>query len=237
MKAVILAGGKGQRLMPYSAILPKPLMPIEDKPVMEVVVAQLKKSGISEIIVSTGHLAGLLQAYFGSGEKLGVKIIYSKEEKPLGTAGPLALVKDQLDETFLVINGDTLSNISFKSLLKYHRQKKAMVTVCVCNKRVQIELGTLQVGRDGDLKDYIEKPAFEYLASMGIYAMEPSVLKYIKSGVPLGLPDLVKKLVKKGVQVSCYLHKGMWFDIGTMEDYRDAVDIFTKKKDQFFNTK
>lgn len=236
MKAVILAGGKGQRLAPYSTILPKPLMPVGDMPVMEIVLLQLKKAGIKDIIVCTGHLAGLIEAYFGNGKSLGLNISYSKEDKSLGTAGPLALIRKKLKVSFLVINGDTLSDMNYSSMIRFHEEKRSTVTIAMYKKKVQIQLGTLETSSDGTIQGYIEKPSYEYMASIGIYVMTRNVFKYIKKDTFYNLPDLVKDLIKAGEKVCGYNHKGMWFDIGTISDYQEAEQVFSKKKKSFLGS-
>lgn len=220
IRAVILAGGKGTRLHPYTTALPKPLMPVGDMPILEIIVRQLNHAGIKDLTLSVGHLHSLLRAFFADGERWGVKIDYSLETKPLGTAGPIALV-DRLNETFLALNGDLLCSLDYRDLLEQHRASGAIATVASYPKEVKIQLGVLET--DGDLLvDYVEKPVMSYRVSMGIYAMEPAVRDFIPKDQPLDLPDLIKRLMASGQIVNLYSFNGYWRDIGTMEEYAIA---------------
>lgn len=221
MKAVILAGGKGTRLRPYTTAFPKPLMPIGDKPILEIIVRQLKSHGIDEIIMAVGHLAELIMTFFGDGSKFGVKIKYSKEEEPLGTAGPLSLIKNELKETFLVMNGDVLSTINYSDLIKYHKESGAMATVALNRRSVYIDFGVVKINDSKTIVDYIEKPTLDYLVSMGIYVFEPDVLNYIPNK-KFDFPDLVKTLISAGKTVKGYVYDGYWLDIGRPDDYERA---------------
>jgi len=231
MQVVILAGGKGTRLKPYTTIFPKPLMPIDDMPILEVIIRQLKRAGFTKITMAVGYLAGLLEAYFGDGHKWGIKIRYSPEDRPLGTAGPLALV-DGLSNTFLVLNGDILTTLDYTELIKYHHKEKAIATVAMYDKEVEITLGVLKADERNTIYDYIEKPTIKYQVSMGIYVFEPRVLDYIKRGEPCDLPDLIKTLIEHDEQVKGYHFKGYWRDIGRREDYEKAVEEFVELKDE-----
>lgn len=195
MKAVILAGGKGARLAPYTKILPKPLMPIGDMPILEVLLRQLKHAGVNNIIITVGHLASLLRTYFNDGRDYGLNISYSYEDKPLGTAGPLSLIP-KLDKTFFVMNGDVLTTLKFQELMHFHQLHKATATIAAYQRRVRIDLGVLQhTNGDCRVTNYIEKPTYDYLVSMGIYVFEPEVLDFIPYNEYLDFPDLVLKLI------------------------------------------
>jgi NDP-sugar pyrophosphorylase family protein len=233
MKAVILAGGKGARLAPYTKILPKPLMPIDDMPILEVLLRQLKRSGVNNVVLTVGHLSALLQAYFSDGRKFGLNISYSHEDKPLGTAGPLSLVPG-LDETFFVMNGDVLTTLKFKDLLKYHRAQKAVATIAAHERKVKIDLGVLQ-HEAGDVRvtDYIEKPSFDYMVSMGIYIFEPEVLEFIPKNEYLDFPNLVLKLIAAKKKVVYLPYKGYWKDLGRPDDYEEAAQDFSKMRADF----
>jgi len=230
MHAIILAGGEGTRLRPYTTILPKPLMPLGNYPILEIILKQLKKAGVKRITLAVGYLAELLEAYFGDGKKWGIKIAYSREDTPLGTAGPIALVEN-LNDTFIVMNGDILTNIDYSDLIRFHLSNNAMATIAVCDKIVKIQLGVLKINSDDNIKDYIEKPQYAYKVSMGVYAFNSSVIKYIDEGVPLDFPDLIKCLIKNNEQVLGYRHGGYWRDIGNQEDYQLALDEFENNKD------
>lgn len=232
MKAVILAGGKGKRLAPYTTVFPKPLMPIGDMPILEVVLRQLKHHGCNDITLAVGHLPELLMAFFGDGSKWGMTIRYSREEQPLGTAGPLALIAG-LDETFLVMNGDVLCDIDYSELVASHKRQGAMATVASYVRTVRIDFGVLETDADHFIKEYCEKPSFTYQVSMGIYVFEPEVLQYIEPGRYLDFPDLVKLLISKGHKVAAHPFSGYWLDIGRPDDYERAVNEFEQQKHLF----
>lgn len=225
MKAVILAGGRGTRLAPYTTILPKPLMPLGNHPVLEIILCQLKKHGFTEITMAVGYLRHLLEAYFEHGERLGVQIEYSYEDQPLGTAGPLSLI-DGLDEPFLVMNGDVLTNLDFDALYAYHLEHGATATVSLYPKTVEISLGVLEVDERSEVVSYQEKPNYSYLASMGIYVFSPRVLDYLPTGQRCDIPDLIKTLLSHGEKVVGRVFHGDWVDIGRPQDYMMAVENY-----------
>lgn len=220
MRAVILAGGRGTRLAPYTTVLPKPLMPVGDMPILEVLIRRLGTCGTRRITLAVGHLASLLQAYFGNGAKWGVEIDYSMEEQPLGTAGPLGLVEG-LDETFLVMNGDLLTDLDFTRMVGEHTRSGAVATVGTYERDNKIELGVIDEA-GGLVTRYTEKPTFHFLVSMGVYVFEPSVLDLVTPGVRMDLPDLVQALLSVGGRVASYRHDGYWLDIGRPDDYEQA---------------
>jgi NDP-mannose synthase len=230
-RVIILAGGKGTRLKPYTTILPKPLMPLDDMPILEVVIRQLQRAGMVKITLAVGHLAGLLEAYFNDGSRWGAQIDYSLEDKPLGTAGPLTQIEG-LGDPFFVMNGDILTTLDYAELLKYHRREKATATVAMYDKEVKIALGVLKSDERNAIYDYIEKPTIKYQASMGIYVFEPRVLDYIKPGEACDLPDLIKTLIEKDERVMGYHFDGYWRDIGRQEDYEKAVEEYVELKDK-----
>ena len=232
MKAVILAGGKGTRLAPYTKILPKPLMPIGDMPILEVLLRQLKTAGIEEVILTVGHLAELLRAFFDDGSRFGIKILYSLEEQPLGTAGPLSLVADQLGETFLVANGDVLTTLDLCELIAYHRRSGAIATIASQARQVRVDLGVLHNDDTDALTGYIEKTVYDFFVSMWIYDFEPSVLEYIPVNQPLDFPDLVLDMIEAGERVSSYRFDGYWQDLGREDDYEQAVLEFDSIRDK-----
>ncbi len=230
MKAIILAGGKGTRLAPYTTVFPKPLMPIDGMPILEVIVKQLAHFRIKTLIFTVSPQSeALLSAYFGNGEKFGVDVRYSKEEKPLGTAGPLSLIPD-LTETFLVMNGDILTTLDYQKLIRYHRRHKGMVTIAMRQKKVQLELGVMEFDRAHQLTGYIEKPTLSYSVSMGIYVFEREILKWVPSGKYLDFPELIQKLIKRSERVLCYPSNDFWLDIGRHEDYEEAQKRFQEMR-------
>lgn len=232
MRAVILAGGRGTRLRPYTTVFPKPLMPIDDMPILEVVIRQLRHAGITDIVMAVGHLAELLQAYFGDGGRWGVHITYSREDQPLGTAGPLALIAG-LDDTFLVMNGDVLTTLDYRALLAEHRAHGGIATIATHARNVKIDLGVIETDGAGALTDYIEKPTYHYRVSMGIYIFEPAVRAYIEPGQRLDFPDLIHRLLDAGRPVQSYAFDGYWLDIGRPDDYEQAVEEFARLRGQF----
>ncbi len=232
MKAVVLAGGKGTRLAPYTTILPKPLMPIGDMPILEVLLRQMKRSGINHVVLTVGHLASLLQSYFGTGQQWDLDITYSHEDKPLGTAGPIALISG-LEKTFLVTNGDVLTTLDLKKLIAYHKKKGGIATIAAHRRQVKIDLGVIQWDGDGWVSGYIEKPTNDYTVSIGVYVFEPRVLDYIPVGQYLDFPDLILKLLANGEKVSGYVFDGYWMDLGRPDDYSQANQDFVQMKSQF----
>lgn len=232
MKAVILAGGKGTRLVPYTKILPKPLMPIDDMPILEVIIRQLKKQKVEEIILTVGHLSELLKAFFGNGSQFGVNISYSYEHEPLGTAGPLGIIEN-LDDTFLVMNGDVLTDINLNDLINFHKKEKAVATIAMHKRSEKIDLGVIHLNNGSKVVGYIEKPTIDYQVSMGIYVFEPYLMKYIDKGKYLDFPNLIHKLIGEGENVVGYLFDGYWQDLGRADDYQQANLDFVKMRNLF----
>lgn len=225
MKAVILAGGKGARLEPYTKILPKPLMPIGDMPILEILLRQMRRAGVQEVFLTVGHLSELLRAFFQDGQKFGLKIHYSYEETPLGTAGPLSLL-DGLEDTFLVANGDVLTTLNLRSLVDAHRESGAAITIATHTRDVRVDLGVIQLNGSTEVIGYIEKPSYHFNVSMGIYVFEPRVIEYIDHNQYLDFPDLILRLIKGGEQVRGFPFDGYWQDLGRPDDYEQAVNDF-----------
>lgn len=232
MKAVVLAGGKGTRLAPYTKILPKPLMPIGEMPILEVLLLQMRRAGVREVILTVGHLASLLRTFFQDGSQYGLRIRYSYEKTPLGTAGPLALVEG-LEDTFLVTNGDVLSDLDLKELVRFHRDQGGIATIAMHHRRVHIDLGVIQVDGGNAITGYVEKPDIDYQVSMGVYVFEPRVLTYIPKGQYLDFPDLVKRLLAEGERVVGYPFEGYWQDLGREDDYEQATIDFENMRSRF----
>ena len=232
MKAVVLAGGKGARLAPYTRILPKPLMPIGDMPILEVLISQMKRYGIEEIILTVGHLAELLRSFFQDGSRFGIPIRYSFEDEPLGTAGPLAQVGG-LERTFLVSNGDVLTTLDFGALIDFHKGEGAAATIAMHHRTVNIDLGVIRLNGRNEVVDYIEKPKYDYDVSMGLYVFEPAVLEYIPRGCYMDFPDLVLKLLETGHRVVGFPFDGYWKDLGRPDDYDEATADFERMRSSF----
>jgi NDP-sugar pyrophosphorylase family protein len=233
-RAVILAGGLGTRLRPYTTVLPKPLMPVGDRPVLDIVIRQLKAHGFERVTIATGYLAELIEAFFRDGGSYGIPIDYFREEKPLGTVGALALIED-LTEPFLVMNGDVLTDIDYGSFLDDHIASDATATIATTHRDVQISLGVLQFGDDGDitrLTGYIEKPKVAYECSMGVYAFDPAVIGHIEAGKRLDFPDLILRLIGAGEVVRAWRSDDYWLDIGRHDDYEQAMEEFERMRDR-----
>jgi len=229
MNVLILAGGLGMRLRPYTTVLPKPLMPIGDKPILERLILQLKGYNFNTVYFSVGYLSSLIRAYFGNGEKWGLNINYIQEDKRLGTAGPLSLLPE-MNEPFLVLNGDLVTNLNFEDIVNYHNRQKSILTIGVHELEYRLPLGFLEINGNREIVDYIEKPVKKYNMSMGIYVCSPKVLSYIKKNEYLDFPDLTKKLLKAGEKVSGYFNNSYWLDIGRPEEYEKALSLFKNEE-------
>jgi len=236
MQAVILAGGKGTRLRPYTTSLPKPLVPIGDFPVMEIIIRQLKRNGFRDITIITGYLAELIEAYFRDGKRWGVHIDYVREGAPLGTAGGLALV-DDFQENFLVINGDTLTTLDYNALFRFHLKKKGIATIGIHKQKVKIDYGVIKATPEFELNDYVEKPTQQLFVSMGVNVLNARCKNYIKKGESIGMPDLMLRMKKQGEKIFCYLSDCYWLDIGRVEDYQIAQDEFRRHQKRFLYDK
>lgn len=232
MQAIILAGGKGARLRPYTNIIPKPLLPIDNMPILEIILKQLKKHEFTEVVITIGHLGEIIKAYFGDGKKFGLKIRYSLEEKSLGTVGALSIISN-LDDNFLVMNGDILCNIDFSNLYDFHIKKNKKATIVTCKKSIKLSLGVVKC-KGGKLIDYIEKPEYKFDVSTGIYILNKKVVSLIPFNEYYDFPTLIKDIIQ-GENINVYKFNGYWFDIGTPEDYNQAQDSFIELRDIFLN--
>jgi NDP-sugar pyrophosphorylase family protein len=232
MQAILLAGGKGARLQPFTATFPKPLVPLDDTPVMEILIRQLTHHGVRELTIVTGHLAWLIGAYFGHGERLGVRINYVEETTPLDTAGCLGLI-ERPAEPFLVMNGDLLTTLDFTRLMAFHCKNRPAATVSAFKREVRIDLGVLKIGDDGRLADYIEKPTYDYYVSMGMYCFDPRVCDFVGRGERIAMPALILRLRDAGEPVMCYREECFWLDIGRPDDYARAIEEFRSDRSRF----
>jgi NDP-mannose synthase len=231
MKAIILAGGKGVRLRPFTYIIPKPLMPIGEVPILNILINQLTKAGFKDIIISTGYKKELIEIFLRELEKnKHIHITYSYEKKPLGTIGPLSMLKGKVKEDFLLMNGDTLSNIDYADFMNYHKKSGNIATIGVYKKNIYIDFGVLKLEND-KIVDYLEKPNYSYPVSMGIYAFKPEILKHVPSK-HFDFPELIKLLIKKGEKIGVYHFDGYWMDIGRTEDFIEVnntlEDVYKK---------
>ena len=231
---VILAGGKGTRLRPFTACLPKPLVPIGEMPILEVVLRQLARHGFRNVTLSLGHLSDLIRAYIGacSWIESDLDIRTVDEETPSGTAGSLTRVPG-LDGTFMVMNGDVLTNLDYEELVQAHISSGALLTIAAHRKEVRIDLGVLEAEEHGRLTRYIEKPTQHYEVSMGVYVYSAEVLKFIENGKYLDFPTLVQRLLDAGEHVNVYQNDAFWLDIGRPDDFAQAQDIFEREPELF----
>lgn len=235
MQALILAGGKGARLRPYTTVLPKPLMPVGDYPILEIILRQLKHAGVTKIILAVGYMSQLFQAFFQDGGRYGLEISYSFEEEPLGTAGPIALALNQLDDDFLVMNGDLLTTLNYSKLLTFHKTHHAAATIGLYKREVKIDFGVIECDADNNLVHYKEKPVFDFSVSMGVNAFcKKSVRSYLAAGEYLDIPELMMRLRDDGHSVLCYQEPCYWLDIGRVDDYQTATEIFSARQHEFF---
>jgi len=232
MRAIILAGGQGTRLRPYTVVLPKPLMPIGEYPILEVIVRQLVFYGFTHITMAVNHQAEIIRSFFNSGTKWGIKIDYSLEKTPLGTMGPLKLI-DNLPDNFLVMNGDILSNINFRAFHDYHINKNNIFTISAYQREQKTEYGVLEINNHDYLTDFKEKPVTKYDVSMGIYMLNKSVLDYIPAEKEYGFDKLMMDLLKAKNPASVKRFDGYWLDIGRPDDYIQAIDEFESLKHTF----
>jgi len=223
MKAVILAGGLGERLKPFTLIIPKPLLPVGEKSVLEIIIQKLKEQGIKEIIIATNYQSHLFESYFGDGSRFGVKIKFSKETKSLGTAGPLSLIKHELSEPFLLMNGDILTNINVGELNEFHVKHGAHITMVTKMMKLHLDYGVIE--KEGNkVKSLTEKPVVESEICAGVYLMDPSVLDIIPADSKLDMPDLLRQVILQGKKVVAYPLVGYWLDMGQTDSYQKAQE-------------
>ena len=222
IEAVILAGGKGTRLRPYTTVLPKPLMPVGDRPILEIMISQLQAVGVGKITIAVNHMADLIMAFFGNGERLGVRIEYSIEDRPLGTVGPLRLIRD-LPEHFLVMNGDVLTDLDYADVYCTHVRGDAPLTIATFQRDTLIDFGVLEIdAAKSRLTGFREKPTYHFDVSMGVYVFSRSLLSRIPADRPYGIDTLVLDMLQAGLPVKAYPFNGYWLDIGRPEDYDRA---------------
>lgn len=228
MQAVILAGGKGTRLVPLTKVFPKPLVPLGEKPILDIILRQLKYFGFTRVTLAVGYMAEMIQTYVSNGERYGIDIEYVFEDEPLGTVGPLARM-DHLDQSFLVMNGDVITNLNYSALFQFHKDRKGLLTIGTYKKPFKIDLGIITQEADNRITDYIEKPLHIFQVSMGVYVFEREVLRYITPDKYLDFPDLVKRLLGSGLPVMSYPFDGYWLDIGNHSDYEKALEEYDER--------
>ena len=233
-RAIILAGGKGTRLRPYTVVLPKPLMPIGEYPILEVIIRQLVKGGFDHITLAVNHQAEIIKAFFQNGERWGILIDYSLEDQPLGTMGPLKLI-DNLPENFLVMNGDILTNLDYAAFYDRHLKSGTIFTIPSMHRHHKVDYGVLDKDEKSFLSGFREKPNVSYEVSMGVYMVNSSCLDYIPAEEFYGFDALMLDLVASGKPVAVNAFDGYWLDIGRPDDYAQAIDEFEVMKARFLD--
>jgi NDP-mannose synthase len=225
-RAVVLCGGQGARLRPYTLVLPKPLMPIGDRPILEIIVRQLSNNGFDHITLAVNYHAALIKAFFEDGARWGVRIDYSLETKPLSTIAPLRLIAD-LPEHFLLMNGDVLTDLSLGGFFEDHRSANRLFSIAAAERTHTVDYGVLYDGDGGGLlADFKEKPSMHYLVSMGVYAVNRDVLAGIPPDQKYGFDDLMYDCLRNRRPVHIHRHQGYWLDIGRPDDYRKAMEDY-----------
>ena len=234
MKALVLCGGRGTRLRPYTTVIPKPLMPIGDYPILEILLQQLRAAGVRDVVLAIGYMGQLFRAFFENGARLGLNIEYVAEERPLGTAGAVASSLELLGDDFLVTNGDLLTTLDFAALFAAHVASNDAATIGLFPREVKIDFGVIETGATGELARYNEKPTYHFDVSMGVNMLKrAAVREFIKPNEYLDMPDLLMRLVKAGHRVGTHRAACSWLDIGRMDDYQAAVDLFEQRKSDF----
>jgi len=231
IKAIMMAGGKGTRLRPYTLVLPKPLVPVGDVPVIESLLKWLRRNGVRDVFINIGYLGHLIKALCGNGRQWDMNIAFSEESEPMGTIGPLRVLADKLKSTFLVLNGDLVTDLDLREFVKFHKRHGGMLTVAVKKKSVKVDLGVLD-SKAGVVTGFREKPLILFNASMGIYCMEPNILDHIPEGVHFGFDDLMHTLLAAGEPVQVFEHDGLWMDIGREEDFFEAQKMLRVMEDR-----
>ena len=221
MQAVILAGGKGTRLRPYTTTLPKPLVPVGDQPILSIILRQLRAAGVTRVVLAVNHLAELIMAFFGNGEKFGLNVEYSVEDRPLGTIAPLKLIQD-LPENFIVMNGDVLSDLNYQALYCKHISNRPKLTIATYRRSVQVDFGVLDINARNQLTGFREKPTYELNVSMGVYVLNRAALDVVPDNQAFGFDDLVLQLLSRKQRVEAHPHEGYWLDLGRPDDYDRA---------------
>jgi NDP-sugar pyrophosphorylase family protein len=227
-----MAGGKGSRLAPYTTVLPKPLLPVDEQPILEILLRQLARHDFSRVTICVGHLANLIMAFFGKGRGMGIEINYAVEDEPLGTIGALRAL-DLPDEPFLVMNGDILTDLNYAELYQAHLEADQLLTIAGCRRHVDITLGVLEYGDDRRLHGFREKPRLAFDVSMGVYVMSPGICHYIPKDGSYGVDNLVLDLLAAGMPPQVFPFEGLWLDIGQQEDYEAATKTFRAHRSRF----
>ena len=233
-RAIILAGGKGTRLQPYTVVLPKPLMPIGEYPILEVIIRQLVFQGFKHITLAVNHQAEIIKAFFQDGSKWGVKIDYSLEDRPLSTMAPLRLINN-LPENFLIMNGDILTDLNYSDIFEEHTSRNNTFTIAAYKRRQKVDYGVLQTDSSNYLTAFQEKPSAQYLVSMGVYVANRRILEFIPEGQSYGFDNLMLDMLVAGKKAAVKEFDGYWLDIGRPDDYLQAIEEFDQMKSRFLS--
>lgn len=229
-----MAGGKGTRLHPYSALLPKPLMPLGDMPILELLLRQMQQAGITDVLIAVNHLRHLIEAFFGDGRQFGLNIRYFNEPKPLGTAGALGGMMDELDETFIVSNGDLLTSMNLCEMARQHCATEADASIGVFQRENKIDFGLIEFDAEKRLCAYREKPTSLYYVSMGVYVLRREAVRpFIEPNEYFDMPSLLLAMRAADHDVRCFHDGGMWLDIGRPDDFALAQEMFAKHRELF----
>lgn len=233
MRAVIMAGGWGIRLLPYTKVLPKPLLPLNDTPILEIILRQLKEAGFTQVTIALNYKADTIRNYVTARTNFGMNITFTHEKESLGTIGALRLVQDLCnEEPMLVMNADVLTDFDFRAFYHFHQENRSMLSVMLSKKKVHVDFGVVELTDDNRIVGITEKPDFDYFVSSGVYMMNTSVINYIYER-SMGVPDLIKNLISDGHKVHSYLHEGVWMDIGTGDSLIEASRFFLENRQLF----
>ncbi len=236
MKALILVGGKGTRLKPYTNSIPKPLLPVGEKPILEIILIQLRNAGIEEVILAVGHMSQLFESFFGDGSKFDMKITYTFEDEPVGTAGAIAYAIDSFEDDFIVMNGDLLTTLDYRKMFKAHQKNNASGTIAISKREVKIDFGIVETDSEGMLTSYKEKPSYFYNFGMGVNVLNVAAIRpFLKKGEYLDMPNLMLILKDNGEKVCSYQEDCFWLDMGQPDDYEKANEVFLKRKKEFLS--
>ncbi len=233
-RAVILAGGLGSRLRPYTTVIPKPLMPLGEHPILEILLMQLARQGFDRVDICIGYLGHLIRAVVGDGSRQGITVAYHEEGEPLGTMGALANIDDITDhESVLMMNGDILTDLDFAEVVHAHEAAGAAATICVTRRHVDMEFGVIEIDEHGDLREYHEKPSTDVLVSIGVNVVSGSALSRLEHGVRTDVPTFMERTRDAGERVHCHEVDGFWLDLGRVDDYQAASDLVAEDPTRF----
>jgi NDP-mannose synthase len=232
MEAIILAGGLGTRLRPYTDVIPKPLLPLGGTPILEIILRQLAAAGVDRVTLALHYRAEVIQAHVGDGSRFGLQVEHSVADRLLGTAGPLGLIERPRDAC-LVLNADLLTNLDYRDLMARHRSRGAPATVVLFPYRTEVPFGVIDVDNQGDVAAFREKPSVEASINAGIYVLEPLVWDKVPPGEYLEMSELIVRALAKGRTVATYRHAGDWLDVGTVESFRRGDEVFRAQRDHY----